>query len=380
MATVIIQPYKRKDGTSYRIFYRDPYSGKNKNYKTYRKKREANQAANDLRALLDSGEVPKKTNARINTLNFSEVSKSLKKEWLIRLKTKDLSQKTFDEYCIWLNVLIRKFGKKILCNIKTEDIEKHVTTLSEEQSNVTANRYLSIIKKVFLHGIKLKAIRKDVSKDVKALSEKEHVRNKFLLPHQLDDLIKATQFNRGKFYLPAIIYLGAEHGASKQEVLSLRWSNINFEFQENIGLIRFFRTKNDKERTETLMPRTREALLEWKSHLEWKRHRINLNEKDIKSNHVFCRIDGTPIKRFDKAWHAALKKADIKDFHFHDLRHTFCSNLILSGSDLKDAKDMIGHADLAMTDRYSHLTNSHKFVRQQQLADYYSPQPASKTI
>ena len=126
------------------------------------------------------------------------------------------------------------------------------------------------------------------------------------------------------------------------------------------------------------MPRTREALLSWKNHLEWKRHRINLTEEEVKSDHVFCRLDGTPLKRFDKAWRTTLKKADIKDFHFHDLRHTFCSNLILSGSDLKDAKDMIGHADISMTDRYSHLTNAHKFARQCQLAEYYTSASASE--
>ena len=53
------------------------------------------------------------------------------------------------------------------------------------------------------------------------------------------------------------------------------------------------------------------------------------------------------------------------------LRHTFCSNLILSGGGLKDAKEMIGHKDIAMTDRYSHLTDEHKSNRQNLLADHY---------
>ncbi len=53
-----------------------------------------------------------------------------------------------------------------------------------------------------------------------------------------------------------------EHGASKQEALSLLWDHIDFDFEE-IGLIRFFRTKNGMERTEFLMPRTKEAFLKW---------------------------------------------------------------------------------------------------------------------
>jgi integrase len=217
-------------------------------------------------------------------------------------------------------------------------------------TNVTANRSLSVIKKVFKHGLKIRAVANDVSKQVSFLSEKEHVRNRFLLPARLDQLIEATQSNRGKFYMPSIIYLGAEHGASKQEVLSLEWSDIDFEFQD-VGLIRFFRTKNTKERTEFLMPRTRKALLDWKAHLEWKRHRIKVAE--VKSDNVFCRIDGTPLKNFNKAWWACLKAAGIKDFHFHDLRHTFCSNLIMSGGGLKDAKEMIGHADISITTSFN---------------------------
>jgi site-specific recombinase XerD len=96
------------------------------------------------------------------------------------------------------------------------------------------------------------------------------------------------------------------------------------------------------------MPRTRNALLEWRAHLERKRQR--LMEYEIKSDYVFCRIDGTSLKEFKKGWKQALEVAGIKDFHFHDLHHTFCSNLILSGAGLKDVKEMIGHSEISMTD------------------------------
>ena len=216
--------------------------------------------------------------------------------------------------------------------------------------------------------MKIHAVTANPVKSITLLSEKSHERKRFLFPEELDRLIETTQKVRGKFYLPAIIYLGAEHGASKQEVLSLKWSDINFEY-EGKGLITFFRTKNKRERTEFLMPRTRNALLVWRDHLEWKRHRERIVE--VKSDYVFCRIDGTPLKSFDKAWRNTLKLAGIKDFHFHDLRHTFCSNLLLSGASLKDAKEMIGHSDISMTDRYSHLSMNHNLSRQTQLAEHY---------
>jgi len=98
-----------------------------------------------------------------------------------------------------------------------------------------------------------------------------------------------------------------------------------------------------------------------------KRKRISCNG----SNLVFCKLNGEPIKRFSKAWNETCKIAGIKNFHFHDLRHTFCSNLILSGATLKDVKEMIGHSDIKMTDRYSHLTLLHLHEQQERLAEHY---------
>jgi integrase len=265
-------------------------------------------------------------------------------------------------------VLNRHFGELLLCQISRDQIIAYRDDAQKANSNVTANKYLSVIKKVFRHGLDINAVVKDVTEAIPYLSEKAHVRNKFLLPAELDTLIRATQKTKAKFYLPAIIYLGAEHGASKQEILSLKWSDIDFDFSR-AGLIRLFRKKNGRERTEFIMPRTKEALLEWQQHLKWMRHRKKI--ETVKSDHVFCRLDGTPKKCFNKAWWRSLEFAGIVDFHFHDLRHTFCSNLILSGAGLKEAKEMIGHADISMTDRYSHLSFDHKLSKQRQLADHY---------
>ena len=216
-------------------------------------------------------------------------------------------------------------------------------------SAVTSNRSLFIIKQIFKHGMKLNAVKVDFASKISYLSEKEHERNTFLVPKEIQILINASQKTRAKFYMPALIYLGAEHGASKQEALSLTWSDINFEFDSQ-GIIRLFRTKNNRERTEYMMPRTRQALLDWQKHLAWMRHRKKI--VPVEERFVFCRLNGKPITRFDSAWKRTCEIAGITDFHFHDLRHTFCSNLLLSGADLKDVKEMIGHSNIEMTDRY----------------------------
>jgi integrase len=368
MATVIIQKRKRENRNSYLVSFKEPFTGKLKYYRAYKMKREAQQVANELRALLDSGKIPETKRIKLNPLTFEDVTVSLKKEWIERLEKRDISEKTCQDYCIWLNVLTRHFGKFILCQITRDQIIAYRDNIQKAQTNVSANKYLSVIKKVFRHGLDLNAVIMDVTEGIPYLSEKAHVRNQFLLPAKLDTLIQATQKTKAKFYMPAIIYLGAEHGASKQEILSLLWSDIEFDYAKT-GLLRLFRTKNSRERTEFLMPRTKKTLLEWRDHLRWMRHRRKI--RTVKSNHVFCRLNGTPIKCFNNAWWRALELAGIEDFHFHDLRHTFCSNLILSGAGLKEAKEMIGHADISMTDRYSHLSFDHKRNQQRQLADHY---------
>jgi len=368
MANVFIHKRKGKTGIGYAVRYSDPITGKKKTYGTFRKYREAQQKVNELRALLDSGGMPPRKKERFTPLTFTEVAESLKTIWDEKRMIRQLSPKTYSDYVYWLHILISTFGDKLLCQITKEDIEEYRNGKAHEFSNVCANKHLLVIRNVFAHGMELRAVTNNTSKSVPLLSEKAHVRDTFVLPAELERILSASQELRSKFYMPAIILLGAEHGASKQEILSLKWSKIKFNFQE-IGLIVFFRTKTGRKRTEYLMPLTRKALLEWKDHLDFMRHRKGIvpTETDL----VFCHLDGSPLKRFDSAWKKTLELAGIEGLHFHDLRHTFCSNLIISGAGIKDAKEMIGHKDISMTDRYSHLTNGRMLALQQQLATHY---------
>lgn len=65
-------------------------------------------------------------------------------------------------------------------------------------------------------------------------------------------------------------------------------------------------------------------------------------------------------KDIKTGFNSALRRAGIKDFNFHDIRHCIATHLIMSGIDLTTVKKLLGHKSPAITLRYAHLAPAHK--------------------
>ena len=71
-------------------------------------------------------------------------------------------------------------------------------------------------------------------------------------------------------------------------------------------------------------------------------------------------VQRRPNLFFRRAFDNAVNKAEIEDFHMHDLRHTAASYLLMAGVDLRTLADILGHSTMQMVQRYTHLLDEHK--------------------
>jgi len=144
--------------------------------------------------------------------------------------------------------------------------------------------------------------------------------------------------------LGLLVRLALSTGARRGELLNLRWSRIDLKN----GLAHLGRTKNDELRILPLIKPVRLALQK--------------KPRPIKGGLLFpSPLDPKrPYYGFRKHWNAAVTEAELKDFRFHDLRHTAASYLAMNGASALEIGDLLGHKTLEMVRRYSHLATEHK--------------------
>ncbi len=149
----------------------------------------------------------------------------------------------------------------------------------------------------------------------------------------------------------------------KGEILGLKWGNVDLKH----GFILLQHTKNG-ERREIPINGTLKELLKTIMDKATLPCAVGCNDVKVvglptrlEDKYVFC-DEGTkePYKDVKKGFNGACRRAKITDFHFHDLRHTFASHLVMNGIDIKSVQELLGHKTLAMTLRYAHLAPAHK--------------------
>ena len=229
------------------------------------------------------------------------------------------------------------FAGKYLHEITPLLVEQFKIQRSKEVSPATTNRALSCLRSMFNRAIawgKFKGV--NPVKGVRFFKE-NNTRIRYL---EKEEIIKLLKCCRG--HLKPIVILALNTGMRKGEILNLKWRDIDFKR----GIIYLLKTKNNERREIPMNETVKTALIRVRKHPD--------------SPYVFCGKDGKPFSDIRTSFSNALKKVGIKDFRFHDLRHTFASHLVMSGVDLNTVRELLGHKSIEMTLRYAHLSPDHK--------------------
>lgn len=213
------------------------------------------------------------------------------------------------------------------------------TMIKKDYKPAYINKNLAILKHIFTKALDWELIDEAAYKKIIKVKQLkgENKRLRYLSEEESERLISNCEP-----YLKPIVITALNTGMRKSEIFKLTWDRLDLKNQ----IILLDRTKNGERREIPINDTLCNTLSDLTRHL--KCDYVFYNPKTLK-----------PFDKLKESWARALKKSHIMDFHFHDLRHTFASRLVMKGVDLTTVKELLGHKDIKMTLRYAHLAPAH---------------------
>lgn len=210
-------------------------------------------------------------------------------------------------------------------------------------SPASINRYAAALGAVITWAIRRRVAPKGYVHPCRSIERRpeNNERVRYLSDDERARLLEACR--RAKWpRLYVLVMLALTTGARKGELLALRWRDVDFER----GVALCGRSKNGDAKALPLVPVVVEALKPFTG----------------KPDALVFPSARNPEKAFtfEPQWAQALGEAKVSRFRFHDLRHSCASMLAASGATLLEIADVLGHRQLQMAKRYSHLTTGHK--------------------
>lgn len=275
---------------------------------------------------------------------------------LAPLKLRDLFAKFIDDYSkpnkrsyredIYIvKTLTAFFGDRMASDVTIHSVEqykahrKQAVTAGRQISGARINRELSLLKTVFNKGVEWALVESNPVQRVKFFCEKGRARTRYLTAEEKHRLLAVCPPA-----LRRIVIMALKTGMRQGEIFGLKWADVDFSAGQlglkrtKSGMIRFVPMHSDVRTILVSLPRIGE--------------------------HVFEGDRGGPTWHGARRaeWDKAVDAAGLRDFRFHDLRHTFASELVMRGADLKTVSELLGHSTTRITERYAHLSPAHKAV------------------
>ncbi len=265
-----------------------------------------------------------------------------------------LSKNTIYNYtCDLENYLLylKEKQKQSFNNVTLQDINDYFQDLKKEGLNAKSiARHITTIRELHRYLLKMKRIDKDVTLNMESIKQERHLPT-VLKEDEMNEILNINLDNAFKYRDKAMLELMYGAGLRVSELVNLTLYSI--DFQNDIIIIE---GKGSKERLVPLNPYAKDAL---KAYLEIRPSLIKkqngVPEKLFLNNHG----KGITRQGFNLILKNILEEKNIKTHATpHTLRHTFATDLLNNGADLKSIQTLLGHSDIATTSIYTHIVNN----------------------
>jgi integrase len=247
-----------------------------------------------------------------------------------------------DDVSVFRARVKRTFGTRRLDEIARKDVERWKAMLRNRGlAPATVNLAFGLLRHLFNKAVAWEYVTDNPCRGVKPL-RLNNARARFLTKDELGRLLAAAAQTRNP-WLRALIAVAVNTGLRRGELFNLRWRDVDFER-------RILTLRETKDGTTARLPFNDVVLFT-----------LTTLPKLAGNDRVFPGTGKSGrLNNVTKSFQAALDAAGIEDFHFHDLRHTFASHMVMAGVDLNTVRELMRHKTLDMTLRYAHLAPEHK--------------------
>jgi integrase len=240
---------------------------------------------------------------------------------------------------------LEAFGSKAAETITAREVEEWRDKLAEFLSPASVAHYLTMLRAIFNRAVRDGRLSQSPTRGVE-FPQENNARVRYLTDDEERGFFEALTERVRPLALVAI-HTGLRLG----ELLRLRWPDIDF----SSGSLHVREAKSGEGRRLPLN-QTALTILHRLRGARPKVVELEARRNSGLAGDVFG--PDTPALRMsiNREFRRACQAAGIDNLHFHDLRHTFASRLVMRGVDLYRAQTLLGHKTAKMTQRYAHLS------------------------
>lgn len=289
---------------------------------------------------------------RVNNVNYRQKTYELKtlKDFFGKSKLKAVSPSKIEEF------KRKRLAEKRRCQKCLNDKHEVGKTCESPLVSTSAiNRELSTLRKLFSVAVQNRKLKENPMRFVKMLAEPKP-RERYLSDYEKQRLFASAGDNKR---LLSIVLLGLSTGWRKGQILHIKTSDLDSK-NKAVSIIKSKKNPPRKVPVSTFAWEIFEKLAEQaeEAGTEW----LFFNEKTKER-----------LGDFRTTWRTALKNAGIEGFRFHDLRHTFATDLLELGAAAFTIQTALGHSEIKTTEIYTHVKDNLLRKQLEQLGEKQNP-------